>query len=161
MTEEDAGALGVAVEDRLQYARLDDAKANLAPRAPKASWYHLSHVTLDNADEVYPNGDQVVVIETWEPPSVWDSVSDDDSDRALDAGLPGGVLYTDNRRGDASRWAGTVLVEMFSVTEDQAATIIKAWLHNGVLTKETYHDKSQRKDRIGLFVNATKRPGGR
>jgi hypothetical protein len=37
----------------------------------------------------------------------------------------------------------------------------KTWLANGVLRKETYRDQSQRKDRTGLFVNDTKRPGAR
>jgi AAA domain len=120
MTEADAEQLGVPVETRLQYARLDDAKANLAPRSARASWFHLDTVTLDNAAPPYPTGDQVVVIRDWKPTSVWDSVSDLDVNRALDriaSGLPGGMLYTDNRRAGGERWAGAVLVEMFDLTE--------------------------------------------
>ena len=164
MTEEDAEALGVSSDNRLQYVRLDDAKANLAPRAPKASWFHLDNVTLDNATPTYPNGDQVVVIEPWEPPSVWDSMPEPDCNLALDriaAGLPGGALYTSSRRGGSDRWAGTLLVEMFDITEGQASSVIKTWITNGVLVQETYRDVAQRKDRIGLRVNDTKRPGTR
>jgi hypothetical protein len=164
MTEEDAEALGVQSDDRLQYVRLDDAKANMAPRAPKASWFHLDNVTLDNATKVYPHGDQVVVIEPWEPPSVWDSMPEPDCNLALDriaAGLPGGALYTNSRRGGSDRWAGTLLVEMFGITEGQATSVLKEWVRNGVLVQETYRDVAQRKDRIGLRVNDTKRPGGR
>jgi len=163
MTEEDAEALGVSSDNRLQYVRLDDAKANMAPRAPKASWFHLDNVTLDNATPTYPNGDQVVVIEPWEPPSVWDSMPEPDCNLALDriaAGLPGGALYTSSRRGGSDRWAGTLLVEMFGITEGQASSVIKTWIANGVLVQETYRDVAQRKDRIGLRVNDTKRPGG-
>jgi hypothetical protein len=163
MTEEDANALGVPPDDRLQYARLDDAKANLAPRAPKASWFHLGHVTLDNADAIYPHGDQVVVIEAWEPPSVWDSMPAPDCNLALDridAGIPGGGRYTHSRRGGGERWAGAVLVEMFRLTEAQAANVIKTWLGSGLLAQETYKD-ANRKDVIGLRVNNAKRPGGR
>jgi hypothetical protein len=165
MNVEDAKALGVSSEERLQYARLDDAKANMAARAPKATWFHLDHVTLDNADEIYPNGDQVVVIEPWEPPNAWDSMSEPDCNVALDriaAGLPGGLLYTDTRKGQTARWAGDVLVELFDITEDQAADVIKTWLKNGVLVQGTFscaatHYKPVR----GLKVNDTKRPGSR
>jgi AAA domain-containing protein len=162
MTTDDANALGIPADDRLQYARLDDAKANLAPRAPKASWFRLDHVVLDNADATYPHGDQVVVIESWEPPSVWDSMPVRDCNIALDrieAGLPGGGRYTNNRRGGGERWAGAILVEMFDFTEAQAASVIKTWIANGVLSLETYKD-SGRKERTGLRVNHTKRPGG-
>jgi hypothetical protein len=50
---------------------------------------------------------------------------------------------------------------MFDVTEGQAAEMIRVWLANGVLLKETYHDTSQRKDRVGLTVNDVRRPGER
>jgi hypothetical protein len=50
----------------LSYVRLDDAKANLAPRAGAATWYHLNHVKLDNGTPEYPHGDDVVVIEKME-----------------------------------------------------------------------------------------------
>jgi hypothetical protein len=162
MTEADADDLGISSEARLQYARLDDAKANMAPRAPKASWYHLSHVTLDNADEIYPRGDQVVVIEPWQPASVWEKVQTPDANTVLDiiaAGIPKGGLFTDNRRGGSERWAGNVLIQHLNVTSGQAASILRAWITNGVLIKETYFDAAQRKDRIGLTVCDAKRPG--
>jgi hypothetical protein len=163
MTKEDAEALGISEDNRLQYVRLDDAKANMAPRASKASWFHLDNVSLDNGTEMYPNGDRVVVIEPWEPPSVWDSMGEPDCNIALDridAGLPGGARYTNTRRGGGERWAGAVLIELFDHTEAQAATVIKEWVRNGVLVVETYKTDN-RKEVIGLRVNDTKRPGGR
>ncbi|MDQ2763975.1 MAG: helicase RepA family protein, partial [Pseudomonadota bacterium] len=39
MSPEEAEALGIAEEDRLRYVRMDDAKANLAPRAGAAKWF--------------------------------------------------------------------------------------------------------------------------
>jgi hypothetical protein len=162
MTEADASDLGITPEDRLQYVRLDDAKANMSPRAPKAYWFRLASVTLDNADEIYPFGDQVGVIESWKPTPVWDTVAPDATDRALDridAGMPGGSLYTDSRRGNTDRWAGGVLMDLCGVTEGQAAGMLRTWMKNGVLFTKTYHDPQQRKDRVGLCVNATKRPG--
>lgn len=163
MTKEDAAALGVTDDNRLQYVRLDDAKANMAPRAPKATWFHLDHVVLDNANETYAKGDQVVVIESWEPTSVWDSMPIPECNIALDridAGLPGGARYTDNRRGGGARWAGAILVEMFGHTEAQATNVIKTWVAKGVLVAEPYIDHN-RKEVVGLRVNDTKRPGDR
>jgi len=163
MTEEDAEALGIQSEKRLQYVRLDDAKANMAPRASKASWFHLDNIALNNGTKAYPYGDQVVVIEAWEPPSVWDAMSDDDCNAALDridAGLAGGGRYTNTRRGGGERWAGAVLIDLFDHTEAQAATVIKAWMASGTLVVETYKDAG-RKIVTGLRVNDTKRPGGR
>jgi hypothetical protein len=162
MTEQDASDLGIPPEDRLRFVRLDDAKANMAARAPKASWFQLTSVTLDNADDIYPYGDQVGVIETWEPKTVWETVPPSDTDTALDridAGLPSGCRYTDSRRGEAERWAGTVLMQVCGVTDGQAAGMIKTWLNEGVLFKESYHDPIQRKPRIGLRLNVNQRPG--
>lgn len=162
MTEDDAADLGVKSADRLRYVRLDDAKANMAARATKASWFQLCSVTLDNADAIYPHGDQVGVIEAWEPVPVWDKVSPTDANAVLDlidAGLPNGGRYTDSRRHPAERWAGPLLVDVCGISETQAAGVLKVWLANDVLVKADYYDKSQRKNRSGLTVNALKRPG--
>jgi hypothetical protein len=161
MTEKEAEDLGIPPETRLQYVRLDDAKANMAPRAAKAAWFHLDNITLDNADDTYTHGDQVVVIETWQSPSPWDNVSVPDCNDVLDkiaAGMPDGSLYTDSRRGGGARWVGALLVDMLGKTEDQAATIITAWLKSGLLERVCI--KVDRKDRNGLRVVDAKRPGG-
>lgn len=162
MTKEEGEALGISESDRLQYVRLDDAKANMAPRAPSATWFRLSNVTLNNSNAIYASGDQVVVVESWEPPSVWKTMSTDQANQVLDqisAGLPGGERYTDSRRGGGERWAGSLLVGALGITEKQAADMLQTWIKNGVLVKETYHN-ADRKDRIGLRVVDIKRPGG-
>jgi hypothetical protein len=162
MTEEDASALGISAEDRLHFVRLDDAKANMAARAPKASWFQLTNVTLDNADGIYPDGDRVGVIEAWHPRDVWDQVAPGSIDQALDqieAGLPGGSRYTAVRRGETDRWAGSVLMRVCQVTDGQAAAMLRAWMRSGLVYTEAYRDPLQRKDRVGLRVNATLRPG--
>jgi len=162
MTEEEAEALGISDTDRLQYVRLDDAKANMAPRAPKAAWFHLGSVTLNNSDATYSHGDQVGVIEIWEPENVWDSVSVSEANSILDkiaAGLDG-EPYTDSRRHPATRWAGHVIVRALECTNEQAATIINTWVKNGVLICTEYATDN-RKKRKGLRVDDTKRPGTR
>lgn len=163
MTEDECNALAVPLADRHRYVRLDDAKMNLSPRAAKASWLFLNHVELGNVTEVYPNGDQVQVTEAWQPTSVWDGISVGQVNEALDriaAGLPDGGRFTHTRRSH-ERWAGSVLMAMFELTEGQAAEMVRVWLHNGVLVKESYHDLAQRKDRVGLTVNDVRRPGDR
>ncbi len=164
MTEDDASDLGITSHDRLQYVRLDDAKANMAARAPKAFWFRLTNITLDNADAIYPNGDQVGVIETWQPTPVWENVTSEIANQILDridAGLPNGSRYTQSRRGDTERWAGHLIVQVCSVSESQAAGILKTWVSNGLLFTQSYQDPEQRKPRLGLAVNATKRPGNK
>jgi hypothetical protein len=162
MTEADAQELGVPADNRLRFARLDDAKSNMAARAPKAAWFQLTSVTLDNADETYPHGDQVGVIESWVPPSLWADKSEAMLGDVLDqieTGMTGGRRYTDSRRGDGTRWVGLLLMEACHVNEVQAATMIRTWIKNGVLRVEQYRDPVERKDRSCLRVNATKRPG--
>ena len=71
--------------ERWRYIRLDDAKANLAPRAEAALWYRLDTVALHNATDAYPNGDHVAAIAPWTPPST------------ARAGLPGPSHPTSSR----------------------------------------------------------------
>lgn len=160
MTKEEADSLGIAETERLQYVRLDDAKANMSARAPAATWFHLDNVTLDNADDTYAYGDQVVVVETWKPPSLWDGMTVLEANQILDqiaAGMPDGDPYTDNRRGGGERWGGHILVNELGFTVKQAATCLAIWIKNGVLEVETY--KANRKERNALRVVDSKRPG--
>ncbi|MBX6382097.1 MAG: AAA family ATPase [Microbispora sp.] len=164
MTPEEAKEFGIPEKERRLHIRLDDGKANLAPPSDKARWFRLSSIRLHNGNEDYPNGDSVQAVEEWEPPSVWKQLSDDDCNAALDAiqaGPGGGQKYTASRTGKAAagRWAGRVLVEMFDLTEPQAAKVVNTWLHNGLLVEVEEYDPVQRKPRKGLAVDNTKRPG--
>jgi hypothetical protein len=163
MTAAEAEGFGIAEDDRFQYVRLDDVKRNMAP-AGRARWYQLCQVPLGNGAPGYPNGDNVAAIGAWEPANVWQQASVPDLNTALDridSGLHNGSRYTDSRRGDTTRWAGNILIELFQVTDKQAANMLAAWLKSGVLFREDYYDKPQRKERSGLQVNPLKRPGAR
>jgi hypothetical protein len=158
MTQEEAEALGIPLDDRLQYVRLDDAKANLAKRVGKARWFKLSDVTLDNAQPPYQRGDEVGVVEAWEPPNVWNGMQDANGilDR-IAAGPELGEMYTDSRRHPATRWAGNVVVDELGCSPDQAANVVNTWVRNGVLVRTSYKNADS-KDRQGLRVDDTKRP---
>lgn len=165
MTAEEAVSLDVPEDNRQQYVRLDDAKSNMAQRAPKATWFHLNNVTLDNADEIYTRGDQVGVIEAWQPTSTFGDLTDKQCNAALDtieAGPEPGSRYTRHRTSeDTGRWAGNVLVDQLGVSDARAKAMLANWLKAGVLRVEKYYDKAQRHERSGLFVNDTNRPGER
>lgn len=160
MSTADAEGFGIPTDDRFQYVRLDDVKRNMAP-AGRASWFKLAQVPLGNPDRDYPNGDNVAAIAAWEPPNVWQTASTPDLNTALDridAGFGGGERFTDSRRGDVGRWAGNVLIELLGVTDGQAAKMLKTWISSGVIVRGEYTN-ANRKPRIGLSVNPTKRPG--
>jgi hypothetical protein len=52
MSEKDAQRYGIPPEQRHLYLRLDDAKANLGPTNPNASWFRRVSVEIANGDEV-------------------------------------------------------------------------------------------------------------
>ena len=56
MTKAEAEELGIPEDDRVWYARLDDAKGNMAPPTARARWFRRVSLKL-------PNGDGVGVIE--------------------------------------------------------------------------------------------------
>ena len=68
-------------------------------------------------------------------------------------------MFAPQRRGmGAHRWAGHVLVTLFSLTETQAGEIIAKWLRTGLLVETEFRDADQRKTRIGVRVNDSLRP---
>ncbi|MCW3477878.1 helicase RepA family protein, partial [Limobrevibacterium gyesilva] len=169
MTAEEAEHLSVPAAERWRYVRLDDAKANLAPRADNARWFRLETVSLGNATEAYPSGDAVAAIAAWKPPSPLRGMTAADCNRALDliaAGPGEGVAYSAHRTGRASqdgkgeRWAGRVLVRQFGLDDNEAARVIAAWLKSGLLAEAPYHDGKQRKTRLGVRVIDARRPTG-
>ncbi len=161
MTPEEAAALGVPERERWRHVRLDDAKANLAPRGTAARWYRLESVSLGNGTALYPLGDAVGAIAPWTPPSPFRDLSPADCNRALDAIAEGqdGHALTRHRTGRAGgRWAGAVLELMFGFAPDEAARVLAVWLKSGLLIEEEYRHPEQRKARLGLKVVDAKRP---
>lgn len=164
MPEEEAERLGISKDKRHSYIRLDDAKANMAPKAEKAEWFHLEPIKLHNATEEYPNGDTVTAIEPWKPPSAFENMTDELSNQILDAIDRGmnGTPYAPSARGRTNlRWVGNVVMELLDVETGPASQVVSTWLKTGVLEEFDYRDKTEGKDRKGVKSNMTRRPGAR
>lgn len=161
MSPDEAEQLGVPKADKWRYVRVDDGKSNMAPPAREAWWGQLDMRQIGNPTEDYPNGDSVAAMSRWSPPSLHVSLTVEECNAALDrigAGV-GGRLYAASNRGKSARWAGSVLVEMFGMTEAQAKALIDEWLRNGVLEERAYKDPLRRRDMVGVAVVNAKRPG--
>ena len=155
MSAAEAEALGIEDEGRTGYVRLDNAKANLAPRPAVATWFHLEQVAIGNPTDQYPNGDRVAVITTWEPPSAWDGLDPIILDRIFRRFEEGsdGEYYSFARQAK-DRWAGNVIMEETGRTAHQASTILAAWKKNQVIAEGTYvSNKRGQKPTGRLIVN--------
>lgn len=114
MTEEEAKGAGLQANERWRYLRLDDGKPNLTMRGSKPRWFKLVSVPLGNGDDLHPDGDTVQTIKPWEPPSAFGDMTDADANSVLDdidRGMSNGSRYTLRRTGEATRWAGHLLID--------------------------------------------------
>lgn len=162
MSPEDATAFDIADDDRWQYVRIDDAKRNMAP-SRSACWMKLESVALGNTalNRLYPSGDSVQAIVSWQPQTIWQRTSSADLNTALDriaAGVRPGVPYGPDRRGGSTRWVGQALMDVLSIDDKQAAQMVAAWLKSGLLIKDDYDDKKEGRRSPCVKVNDTKRP---
>jgi hypothetical protein len=140
---------------------MDKAKVNITPPAAHAKWFRLVGVPLGNGTELYPHGDNVQTVEPWTPPDTWADLDSDLQNRILDeidAGLPGGIRYSDAPAArERAAWP-VVVKHAPDKTEAQAREVIKAWVKHGVIRKDPYDDPKRRQTVDGLFVNPDKRP---
>ena len=106
MTTEEAKSFGLSELERRRLIRIDDAKLNIAPMA-EAKWFRLVGVDIDNATELYPNGDNVQTVEVWKPPGLFADMSVPTLNAILDeidAGLPDGNRYSNAPNTDRPAW---------------------------------------------------------
>jgi hypothetical protein len=161
MTPDESEQLGITEEDRWRFVRVDDAKANMAPKATRAQWFQMEMQPLGNVevDPLYPKGDNVAAFVRWEPPSPWEGLSllkAIDALQDIDDGPGKDEQFTVTLSSkDRTRWAGSVLVKI-GRSEAQAKVILREWVANGVLIEGSYRSPSQRKDRTGVRVDPEK-----
>jgi hypothetical protein len=161
MGDDEANTYGIKPDERRAYVRLDNAKVNLVPGTAPAAWFKLVGVTLGNGTDLYPHGDEIQTVLPWKPPELWADLSTTALNAALteiDTGLPSGQRYSDVPAAK-SRAAWRVLQRHCpSKTEAQCREMLKTWVDNGVLYREPYDDPIDRKSRIGLRLDTSKRP---
>lgn len=160
MSEAEAEQFGIDPDERKSYVRLDRAKANIV-RAIKATWYHLVSVSLGNATELYPEGDEVQALEAWTPPDAWLDLDAERINRILDkidAGMSDGNRYSSAPSAKKRAAWKVIIDEVPDKAEAQAREVIKGWLKTGLLINREYENPTDRKQADGLFVDPLKRP---
>ena len=161
MSSEEASQFDVSEADRRFYIRMDPGKVNLAPSG-KVRWFKLIGVPIGNGTDDYPSGDEVQTVVQWNPPDAWDGLTSSLLNRVLDdiqAGLENGSRYSSaSAAGDRAAWK-VVQLHAPDKSEKQAKRIIKEWEGTGLLFSSEYRDPISRKERKGLYVDSTKRPG--
>jgi hypothetical protein len=162
MSPEEAQTYNIAEHDRRDYVRYDRAKLNIARTSGTTTWFKLAGVRLDNANEIYPNGDEVQTLEPWSPPETWADLNNDALNQVLsviDAGIADGNYYSDaNAAGDRAAWRAVQQVAPCK-SEPQCREIIRTWVETEVLKHIDYENPATRKMVKGLRVDSTKRPG--
>jgi hypothetical protein len=165
MTSDEAEMCGIKEAERRSFIRMDSGKLNIAPPMKDAKWFRLIGVPLGNGTDEYPNGDEVQTVEPWAPPDPWDDtdiptinlILDD-----IDAGLENGCRYSAAGATKNNRAAWRAVQKRYpGKSEVQCRDMVRTWLRNGVLLEEPYHDPVEQKERIGLRVVASKRPGNK
>jgi hypothetical protein len=166
MTKDEAETFNVDPRQRKRYVRMDSAKVNIAPAAEDARWFELHSVGIRNGTDEYPEGDHLQVADVWEPidplkfmsPTVRREILD-----AIDAGLPGGVLYSGapNAR-DRAAWQ-VIKDRVPELSAKQCRRVIRDWLASstadeyGLLFEVAYDDPKERKaGKKGVRVNWSK-----
>lgn len=158
MTPDEARALGVERE-AWRYSRLAGSKENYAPPPDRATWFRLESVSLGNVavDPTYPEGDQVQVTTTWQPPALFDGIDAATLAEVLDLirkGPDGGEFFSPSRQ--AKHWVGEAIAIATGKTPDQAARVLKQWTDNAVLLVEEAEHPHHRRKVKRVIVNETK-----
>jgi hypothetical protein len=159
MTKQEAKAMELNEDERGQYLRYDDAKANLNLTSTVARWFRKESVQLDNATAEQP-ADQVGALVPYKPPGLMDGILQDQIEKFLDSidrgicrdGKPTGEFWTFDSRKQAeaemSRYVGEYIMEFFGVKQlDRAAKLMNTWKDSGLLIAGKYKSPRTHKDK--------------
>jgi hypothetical protein len=138
MSEADAAQNGVSRDDRHEYLRLDDAKANLGPTNSESTWYRKVGVEL-------PNGDEVGVLVPHQFESTHDRLSVHTLEilKRIDERWRDGNPFSASRQ--SPRYAVPMMVQSFGLSRKDARNLLADWIANGLVVSEPYdtHAKAQ------------------
>jgi len=158
MTPKEADDAGIDPDERGQYARLVNAKANMVPAAKATEWFELRGIPLGNTelDPAYPNGDDVQATVPWNKPDALNGLDHAALKAifdALDREISPGLWHSPNRQ--SKQWGGHVIIKETGKTAGQASAIMRAWEKNAVYTMESYLNPS-RNQVYRIILNRTK-----
>lgn len=153
-------------EDARGLVRVDDLKLNYSPKAADCRWVRLESVSLGNKTQDYPYGDSIQVPVPWTPPEEEKLFTPTIANECLDVidrGLDGERFSAANASQGKAAFKvvqQTMRARGHDMTDAQARKIIKGWLscNPPVLREESYKSETDRKHRLGLFVNNGNRP---
>jgi AAA domain len=95
------------VDNRYAYFRVDNGKANLAPRADRSTWRRLISIQLGNGDPIPHAGDEVGVVAPWEWPAADGDVTPEEL-KTVFAKIEGGEW---RKSPKAKNWVGNAIAE--------------------------------------------------
>jgi hypothetical protein len=168
MTEQEAVIYDVPEEQRHQYLRFDDAKANLTLVTFAAKWFFKKTFVLPNGDGDEP-ADEIGVLMPWAPRGIFARIPNELANVILDTiaagalgkeGAPGDRFCLSRRGEDNRRWAGKVIRALVECAIDEAQKVLDTWIKSGLLVEiEAATSTSKGKLRKGLRVDDSLRPG--
>lgn len=154
MTAEEAAKAGLDTHHGT--FRVENGKANLAPRGTDAVWRRMVSVSLGNGSGLYPEGDHVGVATAWEWPDAFDGVELSDL-AAVQAAIAAGEWKASDQATD---WAGYAVADALGLdpgarsnaTRDQKAArakikgLLKSWIKSGALVEITRYSTTKGRD---------------
>jgi AAA domain-containing protein len=151
MSKEEARSLGV--DEPWRYFCVDDGKGNMAPPEER-EWFRFVSVRLGNGTELYPDGDNIGVVDTWVPPKPLADVTAANFLAAAQE-IRKGKWKKDSR---SNNWVGIPIARGMgiSLTEEKDRNRVKrvlaAWIKAGSL--QEYEDlDEQRKTKTFIQVS--------
>ena len=145
MTDQEAGDLGVAAEDRRRFFRAYDDKNNRAPPAESSDWYQLLSVDLGNGGAA-GHSDSVQVVAPWAPRDAlfgltWEHL------RNVQLLIEEGEYRKDPQSPD---WAGLAVAQVLKldVTDRKGADagrvkkLLSKWVGSGALIETREKDRN-------------------
>jgi hypothetical protein len=158
MSEEEAKAFNINLDDRFSYIRLDAAKVNLIVRSGKATWFRLIGVSIGNSTVYYPNGDTIQVVEPWQPKNIWADLDGPTIEAILRRIRLGpepigkGEYYSAKPQAKARAAWQVVKGQQSTFSEAQCRQVIAAWVRSGLLVEFEYKTGDS-KERSGVRVD--------
>ena len=107
MTAAEAEEHGLSPDERSQFVRVGDGKANLARRSDRGAWFRLASVALGNGYGDLDPGDEVAVATAWSPPSrsVRAALTAEQIDAVKDEVAQGEYRFNDR----STKWVGNAI----------------------------------------------------